>query len=301
MIIVQKPSRNNICAIVVTYNPKGDFLGRVARIAEQVSCVVIVDNHSNSQIVSMLKSMSSRQNISLILHDENLGVATALNRGVQWAKGHDYQWVVTFDQDTIVMEYMVKELLKAYHDFKQKDKVAVIGSTYCNPNIGKINLAPDLRVKQPCVEVETVITSGSLMPLAVFDVVGFFRDEFFIDFVDIEFCLRARAKGLKIILARKPVMWHDIGSTTMHRLPWKKTGSSNHSPIRRYYMMRNNIIVVKEYFLIDPASVITLIYSRVKSTILMCLFEKNRLLKLKYSALGLLDGLLGKFDRVIIE
>jgi rhamnosyltransferase len=301
MIIVQKPSRNNICGIVVTYNPEGDFLGRVARIVEQVSCVVIVDNNSNSQTVSMMKGMSSRQNIYLILNDENLGVATALNEGVQWAKGHEYQWVATFDQDTIVMDYMIEELLKAYHDFKQKDKVAVIGSTYCNPNVDRINFDPDMKVMQLCVEAKTVITSGSLMPLAVFDVVGFFRDEFFIDFVDIEFCLRARAKGLKIILARKPVMWHDIGSTAMHRLPWKRTGTSNHIPIRRYYMMRNNIIVAKEYFLIDPASVITLIYSRVKSTILMCLFEKNRLLKVKYSALGFIDGLSGKFNRIIIK
>jgi rhamnosyltransferase len=301
MIISQKLSKNNICAIVVTHNPEGDFVGRVARIVEQVSCVVIVDNNSNSHIVSMLKGMSSQQNIYLILNDENLGVATALNKGVQWAKGHEYQWVVTFDQDTIVMDYMIEELLKAYYDCRQKDKIAAVGSIYCSPNVGKINLAFDLRVKQLYVEVKTIITSGSLMPLAAFDVVGLFRDEFFIDFVDIEFCLRARAKGLKIILACKPVMWHDIGLTAMHRLPWKITGTSNHIPIRRYYMMRNNIITAKEYFLIDPTLIIALIYSRLKSTILMCLFEKNRLLKLKYSVWGLLDGLLGKFNRIIIK
>ena len=44
-----------------------------------------------------------------------------------------------------------------------------------------------------------VITSGSFIPISIFNDVGFMREELFIDFVDIDWCLRARAKGYEIV------------------------------------------------------------------------------------------------------
>lgn len=295
--IDSNPIRENICAIIVTYNPNGHFHSRVENIRKQVGNVLIVDNHSNEETTWMLRGMTSNC-CSLILNIENLGVATALNQGISWAKKNGFSWVVTLDQDTIVFDCMIEELLKTYNGYAHKNIVAVIGSTYADPIIKKCNSDSYLKSKELCLDVKTTITSGSLIPLRIIDLIGSFQDDLFIDLVDIEFCLRARSKGFKIIQCCKPVMLHFIGNGSAHKLFLRKTVTSNHTPTRRYFMMRNRIIVAKKYFFFDPAFVIKLLISGFKSIILFCLFERNKVINMRYSALGVLDGLLGKYDRL---
>ena len=92
-------------------------------------------------------------------------------------------------------------------------------------------------------------------------------------------------------------MQHAIGATTMHRLPWKMTGTSNHAPLRRYYMTRNRVVLLREYLFKEPAWVLRTAFAHLKSTILLCLFEQNKLPKLRYTAIGLLDGIFCNFGR----
>jgi len=117
------------------------------------------------------------------------------------------------------------------------------------------------------------------------------------DCVDLEYCLRARSHGFRIIMTRKPLMDHALGATTMHTLPWKRTGTSNHLPVRRYYMTRNHIVLVREYLRKEPVWAISTLYERLKWTILMCLFEKNKFRKLGFTAMGIFDGILSNFRR----
>ena len=42
-------------------------------------------------------------------------------------------------------------------------------------------------------------------------------------------------------------MSHTVGAPTAHRLLWKTTWTSNHSAERRYYIARNNTVLLKEY------------------------------------------------------
>jgi rhamnosyltransferase len=289
--------KENICAIIVTFNPQGDLESRVLSIFHQVGCVLIVDNLSNSNTVLLIKDICSRYNINFIINDKNYGIATALNKGVQWATNNNFKWIMTFDQDTVVKDDIVNQLINSYYDCSFKEKIAIIGSHYENPNNISPNMHSQSSYDKLYVEAKFVITSGSLMPIKIFNDIGYFRDDFFIDFVDIEFCLRARSKGFKVIKTKKASMIHDIGTTSMHRMLWKKTGTSNHSPIRRYFIMRNHILVLKEYFLFDPKFLICSIIDRIQSLILIYFFEKDRSLKIKYSMLGLFDGILGRMNR----
>ena len=49
------PGRENICAIIVTYFPDGDFLSRLRRIQPQVAHVVVIDNAATDEAVNSLK------------------------------------------------------------------------------------------------------------------------------------------------------------------------------------------------------------------------------------------------------
>ena len=42
-------------------------------------------------------------------------------------------------------------------------------------------------------------------------------------------------------------MSHTVGAPTSHKLPWTTKWTTNHSPDRRYYIARNNTVLLREY------------------------------------------------------
>ncbi len=188
----------DVCAIVVTYGPDTAFPARLRNVAPQVGMTVIVDNGSSEAERGMLQEAASDPNIDLILNGGNLGLARALNIGVQRAAALGYSWVLLLDQDTRV-------------------------------------------------ELDMVRTLSAIHASASYLAVGPFRDEFFIDYVDEEYCLRAKAKGYRIIKSRKHLMSHAIGSPTAHRMFGTSKWTTNHGPDRRYYIARNNTVLLREY------------------------------------------------------
>jgi rhamnosyltransferase len=289
--VTPQPHKDNICAAIVTYNPDEDFPRRVARIAHQVHRVLIIDNCSDAPAMTVIQATCSRQSAYLIRNTQNLGLGAALNQAARWARDHGYSWVLTLDQDSIVAEDLAQTLARIGAGFDSKDRVAIIGSTY----VGFTNPMPEASMtdssRPPCREEKTVITSGSLLSLLAFETIGPFREDFFIDLVDLEYCLRARSKRFKVVLSLTPTMRHALGAVSTHRILGIQKGTSNHSPERRYYMMRNHVVLIREYFLREPEFVLSSLYSRVKSIVLLSLFEKQRLRKLAYTALGVWDGL----------
>ena len=254
--------------------------------------IVIIDNGSDIETIEVLNRLSLQSKIQPILNSENLGVATALNQGVRWAQGHGFRWALLFDHDTMPEKTMTEELISVYTDFPYQEKLAIVGSNYYNA----YNHRPLYNMGAgSCRWMEkTVITSGSLLSLRAFDAIGSFRDELFIDLVDFEYCLRARAKGYYVIITSKPVMEHRLGKVKTHRLLWRKAATSNHSALRRYYMTRNYILLAKEYVWSERSWFLATLFLFLKSIILMILFEKSRGPKLGNVILGIWHGILGK-------
>lgn len=86
------------------------------------------------------------------------------------------------------------------------------------------------------VDVDYVITSGCLLPLAAIKAVGKMRDDLFIDYVDIEWGLRAAHSGYKSFGAYNIVMPHNLGEAPDSFLGLKV---SMHNHLRHYYLARN--------------------------------------------------------------
>jgi rhamnosyltransferase len=124
--------------------------------------------------------------------------------------------------------------------------LAVIGAGFRDVNVPLQEPSGEPR-SDAWEEVEAVITSGSLIPLETYAAIGVFREEFFIDYVDIEYCCRARTKGYRVIRTRKPIMSHAIGSIPRHSVLWMRKWTYNHSADRRYYIARNDTVMLREY------------------------------------------------------
>lgn len=295
------PVKENTCAVVISYFPKGDLLNRVQRIQRQVAKVVVVDNGSSGEAAHRLSEIERQTDIYFIRNNGNIGVAAALNQGAQWAIAMGYEWIVALDQDTIVADDFLAALFAAYEQFPFKDELAIIASNYKDVAI-KYELFP-LAGHGPVswTPVNMAITSGSLFSLSAFRAIGPFREELFIDSVDFEYCLRASSKGYKIIVARNALTQHSIGAATLHKLPFKKNLliTTNHSPVRRYYMMRNQLVLAREYLWSQPGPTASMLYRYLKAFVTMVLFEKQIARKLKFAALGVWDGLLCNFQRKV--
>jgi rhamnosyltransferase len=291
------PETKAICALIVTYNADSGLAARVAAVTNQVGVVTIIDNGSEAASVNDLQVLAERLHVHLILNSRNEGIAAALNQGLRWADEHGYSWVFTLDQDSVVAHDTVETLRGAYEAFSDKGKLAIVASNHRDPVRPIANSVANPAHVDPWREVTAVITSGSLTSVPAYRAIGPFREEFFIDCVDFEYCLRARARGLRVIVASEALIDHSIGRATLHRLPWKVTATTNHPPIRRYYMARNHLLLAREYLRKEPSWTLSAVYSQFKSMILMCLFEKNLSRKLQFVALGVLDGLFSNLKR----
>jgi rhamnosyltransferase len=86
---------------IVLYNPNMNrLIENIISIKNQVDCIVCVDNNSNNY-KEIKDKFGNDINIILISNFENKGIGYALNQIVRWGIKHDYQWVLTLDQDSI--------------------------------------------------------------------------------------------------------------------------------------------------------------------------------------------------------
>jgi rhamnosyltransferase len=194
---------------------------------------------------------------------------------------------VTLDDDTEALPFMVDTLIAVHESLENKEKVALIGSSYFGrqQQVHSFDSCPGM-----FSNVKAVITSGTLASLSALEQIGPFRDSFFIDHVDTEYCLRARSHGFIVVKASKPAMVHSIGAVSTHEIGWMKVQTTNHSALRRYYSTRNLIFVSRLFYKAEFMWVLSTAYSWVKSVILISLFENDRPAKLRSIMIGLLDG-----------
>jgi rhamnosyltransferase len=206
-----------------------------------------VDNGSGPGSAGVLRAAAAGPAVTLLAHGENTGIARALNAGVQAAMTAGYAWALLLDQDTEVDGDIVARLLASGASHPAAARLAVVGSKFRDTHGGaaeptRLNARGEL-----WQEVESVITSGSLLSLTNYPAIGPFRDDFFIDYVDTEYCFRARAAGYRVIETVHPLMSHTIGAPTAHRSFGRTKWTTNHSAERRYYIARNNTVLLREY------------------------------------------------------
>jgi rhamnosyltransferase len=278
---------SQVCAILISYHPDTELPRRAARILGEAGALVIVDNGSGGDTHAMLRRIAADARVSLVLNPTNLGVASALNLGVERARALGFTWVLLLDQDSDLHAGMLSSLIEVRAAYPEPARVAVIGAGF-----GEETRAPPAAAWQ---EVESVITSGSLIPLAVHAAIGPFRDEFFIDYVDSEYCFRARAQGYRVLRTTEPLMSHTIGAPTRHELLGKLKWTTNHSPDRRYYIARNDTVMLREYGGYAFGSwALKSLARRLRTCKRIVLYERSKARKIAAVSAGWWDGVRGR-------
>lgn len=270
-----------IGALIITYNPDLIVLKKnFEAIKDQVNEVAIVDNGSNNfnKILNMINKEAK-----IIKNDKNMGIAFALNQGMEFFKKNRYSWVITLDQDSILSEDSVKKMMK-----------------YSNENVGilcpriKYLGRPNKKIKINTMleEIEACMTSASLTNIKAWEKSGKFSNELFIDYVDNDFCMKLKLNNYSIIRVNDCVLEHNLGETCNITFFNKKFYYSKHSAIRCYYIIRNIIIFNNKYRKnINSFKETIKVFYLFFTNILFCV---PRTKVLYYCICGLIDGLRGK-------
>jgi len=247
-----------IAAVIITYNPDKKFSERLGAIARECDKVYVVDNGSTNQ--GTLKKITKRPRIKLLALGQNTGIAHAQNVGLSAAFGAGAEAVILFDHDSAPRPGLSKALL-----------AAAAGVRIAGPRIYDINknsfalhpcygglffrrrAAPEAKVLEGAM---MVVASGCLIPRAVYERVGGMREEYFIDYVDWEYCLRARHKfGIATVVAAAAVLDHARGERLGRRLGPFTLYPPGYSPFRYTHIFRNRAALLREYLFKDRAFV----------------------------------------------
>lgn len=288
------PTRENTCAVIVTYFPDSAFPARLQEVLAQFPAAVIIDNGSAAAHAAMLQELAGLPGVTLHANAFNLGIAAALNQGAEFALHHGFEWIVTLDQDTQVAPDMLATLLEVFAECGG-GKV-IVGSNYWDAHKHRTNV----RCGSPgrgFLERKTLITSGTLLSVSSIREVGRFREDYFIDSVDHEFCLRARARGYRILISCRPLMRQAIGSE-MEQQWWTRFMSFDHAPVRKYFIARNTIATAMHYFSREPLWSMRQGWRLLLDLASIILCESNKLRKTQAFMTGLAHGLTGKLGPI---
>ncbi|NTV13881.1 MAG: glycosyltransferase family 2 protein [Desulfobulbaceae bacterium] len=299
-----KVAGGKVVAVVATYEPDTELLTHLLeRLASQVTHVIVVDNGSAMDVAKWLAARNDPRLHCLPLGN-NLGVATAQNSGIGWARQHGADFVVLFDQDSEPAPDMIEKLLAAAAAMTAKGyAVAAVGPRYLD--VRHNNPPPFVRARglqleycdcgetDAVIPVDYLISSGCLMPMATLATVGDMTDALFIDYVDIEWGLRAKHLGYQSFGVCNAAMRHNLGDQPIvflgRLIP-------QHNPLRHYYQFRNAVWLYRQSWpplnwkLIDVRSLLL-------KYCFYALFVKPRWKHFKMMTLGLWHALRGKGGR----
>lgn len=233
-----------ISAVVVTYKPNMDKLDKlITSINGQVDNLVIVNNGCLFDLSSKYESFFTSLKIYNL--GENKGIGFAQNFGVNKSNLLGSEYSLLLDQDSIVSENMVYELVKGFYD----DKIAAVGPTiidsrtnnkfpyYTYTGIIRNNSLNNPPLLKCFYETDVLISSGTIVNNNIF-INNPNNEKLFIEYVDVEWCLRLRSKGFKILFCENITMLHELGDS---RERFFGIEFPLHEPFRYYYVVRNGL------------------------------------------------------------
>lgn len=287
-----------ISGVVVLYNPCKESIENIKTYINSLDKLFVVDNSEviNNEIVNELNKIDKIEYICL---NSNKGIAKALNIGAQKSIENSFQFLLTMDQDSNFFDNDLNKQIEFVKNNYSED----IGIYTLIHKIKKNNYNNIIENKS-MEYIYTTMTSGNIINLKIFQKIGGFREELFIDNVDHDYCFKLILNNYRILQNNEVFLEHELGR--MERIKNTNIWITNHAPIRRYYITRNSLWFIKEYGIKENYKIygkefedfVKLLKQNIyKSTIIVMLFEKKKIKKFFGIILGMWDFINNKYGR----
>lgn len=284
---------NNVCCIIVTYNIGKELYKCFDSIYNQVDKVVIVDNGSDNITIGVLNEIEAKnKDVTIIYNVNNEGIATALNKGIEYAMKNNYEWVLTMDNDSEATHNMVNTIKKVYEsiDLQERKNIMSIFPSYIEKGYDHYQNIKESDINNLYYDyIEAEITSGNMIKTSVFKELGLLEDKLFIDLVDVEICLRLLKNNIKMIKLKGAILLHSLGNSSKRKILTKEVVVTNHSSLRRYYITRNRLEIWKMYKGLECDYLKNSKKDFIKELFTVILFEKDKIPKMKAIINGIED------------
>lgn len=254
-------ARTEISVIVVNHNA-GTYLDACVESAMvQAREVVVVDNASaDKSYLGVQSKLASERRLKLILSPQNLGFSAACNMGAALASG---EYLLFLNPDCMIEPGALGQMLVA---LRQDEQIGMVGGFLSNPDgteqpggrravptpwrsfvrafglsrFGerwpKLFCSYDL-CSQPIptepVEVEAVSGACMLIKRRALEDVGPLDEGYFMHCEDLDWCMRFRQKGWKVVFVPSAKVVHHLGTCSRARpifVEWHK-----HKGMVRFY------------------------------------------------------------------
>lgn len=252
------PADCNVSVVIVNYNAGEILLECIASAQQQACQVIVVDNASTDDSMDALQS--AFPSVRVICNERNHGFAAACNLGAQVADG---KHVLFLNPDCILAPDAISILVQAANSAPD---VSMVGGLLTNPDgteqVGGRRAVPtpwrsfvrafglsklsnryprwfsDFALhKQPLpdrpVEVEAISGACMLVRRDALEEVGLLDEGYFMHCEDLDWCMRFRRKGWKILFVPDARMIHHKGHCSRSRpifVEWNK-----HKGMIRFY------------------------------------------------------------------
>jgi rhamnosyltransferase len=293
----------SVASVTVAFNAERQLSRQIDALLGQtrpLQEMIVVDSASSDGTAAMIAERYPQ--VTVMRMPQNLGQAGGWSAGLSYAalaKGYD--WIWTFDNDSVPEAGTLETLLSALDSYGTEVGIAAPlaihreTATCYAPYLWRDGFvkAPEKLLGQPVWFADLVIASGCLIRREVVERIGLPRSDFFIDVVDFEYCLRARAHGYKIAVVTGAELGHEIGNGRKIDLPGYKRLWTNHPPFREYYISRNLTYLA---WSLQPSSGAKRSIARylVIHAAQVLLFSTNKLQCLVRMIQGFHDGLRGR-------
>ena len=277
--------RDETAAVLVAFHPD-TALAEHARAALHHACRLVVVDNTPGPAAPVLDAVAALDGAELIRLGDNAGLASALNVGVERLSPAPPAWVLLLDQDTALREGFSAAVAGACAD----PGAGIVGVNFVNSRTGRA-MYPETGGP---VAVPFVITSGSLVRWPCLLATGPFAADYFVDAIDVEYGLRARACGWAVVRVPGVGMDHGMGNVTVNRVLGYARATSEYSPLRHYYMARNVVATALRHGWRERAWLVETLVSRAKFVALTLVMERGRVAKLRAIVRGTLHGLAGR-------
>ena len=256
-----------VSVVIVNWNGWKDTLVCLASLAKVKKknvrlSAVVVDNGSTNDSVAIL----SREfpGVTILETGKNLGFTGGNNFGIRYALDHGADFVWLLNNDTFV-DPNVLSMIPAFDDpavgicgskiyfapgrefhrdrYKENDRGNVLW--YAGGIVDWANMyashrgVDEVDRGQYDTGGETPFITGCSMVIRreVIDRIGLLDDRYYLYLEDLDYCLRARAAGFRLLYAPSSVLWHvNAGSSA-------RPGN----PLHEYYFTRNRLLLGFRY------------------------------------------------------
>lgn len=232
--MVNKSTGNKeaIAVIVLNYNGIQDTVHCIDSLLAQTffnTTVVVVDNASSDDSTIELNKLGVEHpdRIHVIYNEDNLGFAGGVNIGIQWAINEGFEYTALFNNDAIADKDWLNQL--AFTSVNNSS-LGIVTGLLLNKSGSKIDSSgeqysrwglsfPRDRNNDTSASHAEGLTFGatggaSLYRTALFKDIGFFDEDFFAYYEDVDISFRAQLAGWKIAYTPKAIAYHKQGATS---------------------------------------------------------------------------------------